>query len=297
MDGPSVKYGTAARVDDTSETVWQAVANSDIAYFQLNITDFSLIGSQYATGSTLTSPQIIDMSITGEYVFVLMFANEEGLLMNINSTNSNVIWIVSNDINTLLISLLAVDSYINIIESQLYNNSRYAIHNEIDPSLGISLYPTFKVNMTSSFQFSETNDAKYSLLPVTPYENSIHYPSKSLITPAMRDGASAFTIVTDLSYIISIPDKFIQNITVTAGQNYTEYITLPCSIDTYDNLKYSIYDNGVDEVPTWVTFDSVNLALDIRVPVTNQASNHTYMIKTTYPEGTIINYFYIFVIE
>ena len=176
MSGPTKEYGTAARMDDTSETVWQVVANSDIAYFQLNITDFSLIGSKYATGSTIASPEIIDMSITGEYVFVLFIANQEGLLMNINSTSKNVLWIVNNDVDTLLLSLFALDNHINIVESQLYNTVRYPMHNEIDPSLEINLYPTFNLNETSAFHFSETNDTKFDLTYNSPINKSIsHY--------------------------------------------------------------------------------------------------------------------------
>ena len=177
VNGSNNTYGVVTRMDDSFETVWQVVGNTDIAYFQHNLTDFSLIGAKYATGSTIASPQIIDMSITGEYIFVLFIANGNGYLMNINSTSSNVLWITSNDIGTILLSLFALDDYINIAESQLYNTVRYPIHNEIDPSLEISLYPTFNRNATSIFQFSETNDTKFDLTYNSPINKSItHYP-------------------------------------------------------------------------------------------------------------------------
>ena len=43
MSGPSGAYCALARVDEAKETIWHAVANSDILYFQHNLTDFTLI--------------------------------------------------------------------------------------------------------------------------------------------------------------------------------------------------------------------------------------------------------------
>ena len=94
-----------------------------------------------------------------------------------------------------------------------------------------------------------------------------------------------------------MPQIFTQNITVIVGQNYTESISLPCSIDSFYILTYANYDNGVDSIPTWVTPDFTQFTLDIKVPIDTQESNHTYMIETTYPDGTVINYFYISVFE
>ena len=54
MAGPDCFYCALARVDEAIETIWHVVGNSDIVYYQHNLTDFSIIGSKYASGANTT---------------------------------------------------------------------------------------------------------------------------------------------------------------------------------------------------------------------------------------------------
>ena len=70
MQGPSGNYASVARVDEAEQTIWHAVANNDIIYFQHNLSDFSLIGSKYATGASYGSVNVYDMSINANSAFI-----------------------------------------------------------------------------------------------------------------------------------------------------------------------------------------------------------------------------------
>ena len=71
MSGPSGNYAAAAKVDQVEQTIWHAVASNEIVYFQHDLSDFSLIGSKYATNKSMNSVSIYDMSINSNFVFIL----------------------------------------------------------------------------------------------------------------------------------------------------------------------------------------------------------------------------------
>ena len=90
MAGPSGENAAVAIVDESEQTIWHGVANYDIIYFQHNLSDFSLIGSKYATGTRYISANVFDISITENSVFIYS-QTDEGLLIKINKQASGKI--------------------------------------------------------------------------------------------------------------------------------------------------------------------------------------------------------------
>ena len=152
--------------------------------------------------------------------------------------------------------------------------------------------PIYNVNSTSNYTLAEASNPSFDLINQTLAQYSMPLMSKSTYTLTLLS-LNTIEILENQSYVLSNFDSMAHYITVKKGQNYTENITLPCSTDTPTTLTYSTYDNGVDPVPSWVTPDFTQFILDIRVPEDIQESNYTYMIETTIPDGSVINYYYI----
>ena len=243
----------------------------------------------------MSNEGVFDMFISGGYVYILARIELESYIMKIDASTQHTSWVKKGDAISLLFGIIKGEEDLSIISSPQGSDGFFkSVHDQFDSSLTIDGLPTF--NQNSSFEFGSTDNPQFDLVFDSLYENGFNLEAKAIYT-SLTIVSETIDILQSDSYVILMPQIFTQNITVTVGQNYTENISLPCSAVTYDNLSYATYDNGIDEIPNWVTPDYAQFTLDIRVPVTNKASNHTYMIETTYPDGTVINYFYIFVIE
>ena len=210
-----------------------------------------------------------------------------------------MIWVASSDSHSYGGSLLAFDDKLDIVVFQQNTTAGayYGVHDEIPFSLILNSRPSYNINSTSNYTFTATSSQAHDLSNQALDEHSLTLESKANYNLQLSSQSQTFRILESQSYIISMPDNFTHNFTLNVGENYTENISLPCSIDTYNSLTYRTYDNGVDIIPPWIEPDFDQFILDIRVPDTNQASNHTYMVESTYASETVINYFYIFIIE
>ena len=196
-------------------------------------------------------------------------------------------------------SLIADDESFSLVmrDRSSSTNAFYATHYQIPWILEMSSWPIYNIDNSSNYTFTETSDSRFELTNHTLAQYNATLAIKLDYQPQPSTSSYTFSIFESESYILSLADSMTQNITLNIGQNHTENIVLPCSIDTFDTLTYANHDNGVDPIPSWVVFDSATSTLDISVPEDIQPSNHTYMVETTYPHGSVINYYYISVVE
>ena len=284
----STNMSAVACIDENRQTIWQAVTISDIVYFQHNLTDFSLIGSKYATGHTNESfyYSVNSISVMDEVVYI--YGNHDfGMLILINTTTQDCIKIYRYSNYGTVWGMLDTDGYVNVYGTQ-YAGTYTGSHIQLSVSY-IDYHPTIEQN--STYSFSIATNGSYDLI----HQSKINRTRIQLIsspytitfgtTPPLEHNETH-------SYALKI-DSLEQNLTVIFNQSSTESISLPCSIVAYNYPTYAVVQNGTEPVPTWVTFHESNLTLDIEAPEINTTQVFSFIIQTTYIKGTIDTLFFI----
>ena len=274
-------------LDENEETLWHAVSISDIVYFQHNLTDFSLIGSKYSTGHTTESSyRVISISEMDGVVYI--YGNHDfGMLILVNATTQDCIKIYRYSNSGSVWGMLATDGYINVYGTQ-YAGTYTGVHLQASTSY-INYHPNFEEN--STYSFSVTMNNSYDLTDqsklnrIRTEQSSSSYSLSFNTDPVIVHNESH-------SYALKL-DSLEQNFTVIFNQTTTESITLPCSIITYNFPSYAVVQNGVEPVPSWVTFHESNLTLDIDAPDISSTQEFSFKIQTTYVNGTIDTLFHI----
>ena len=95
--------------------------------------------------------------------------------------------------------------------------------------------------------------------------------------------------VSDESYVLSLPDSFNQNLTVSPGQTLS--LDLPCIFDVYStSLTCEVVDNLA---PSWATIDCANSQIEIQQSSEVGNASDSFSIKSTYLDGEFVNNFNI----
>ena len=231
------------------------------------------------------------MDSIDDLVFICYIGASLNILVKVNTTTQDVVKVYKTDTaNPIVYGIVVKNGYINLNTGIYDGGILYMVHDQVPSTLDYDGLPnldenssyTFSITTDSSFVYSSYSLANYSIVPfVTSNYSSIVSTNENIL------------IYESGSYILSIPDNFSDNILISSSESVVLNISLPCSIDLFHNLTYSIYDNGVDPILSWVTPNYTDSTLSIQAPNISQTTEYKFMIETTYPDGAAISYFYI----
>ena len=223
MNGPTGVNPAMSRVDESNATIWHAVANSDIVYFQHNLTDFSLIGSQYENAGSITNEKINGLDVYDNTVFIMFQANTDYMFMRVNATTQNVIQLYAFQTTTIQFGVFGYRGYVNIIVAKVSSTTR-SEHIQIVSSFNQTDLPS--INISNLLTFNPTTSSQQAL---TTQSNTNHtaLSVSSTIFSSLSFAAGSFELLQNESYIISMRHSLQYNINVSENQNVTQSIDLP----------------------------------------------------------------------
>ena len=223
MNGPTGVNPAMSKVDESNATIWHAVANGDIVYFQHNLTDFSLIGSQYENAGSITNEKINGLDVYDNTVFIMFQANTDYMFMRVNATTQNVIQLYVFETTAIQFGVFGYRGYINIIVAKVSTTTR-SEHIQIVSSFNQTDLPS--INISNLLTFNPTTNPLHTL---TTQSNTNHsaFSVPNFVYNSLSFAAGSFVLLQNESYIISMPHSLQYNISVSENQNVTQSIDLP----------------------------------------------------------------------
>ena len=86
------------------------------------------------------------------------------------------------------------------------------------------------------------------------------------------------------SYIISLPERFEQEILVDSNHSVLKHISLPCSL-AYSEVNYTVFEDESNKMPDWVTIDYSNFTISIQAPDVKETTKFSFVISSEYLDG------------
>ena len=151
----------------------------------------------------------------------------------------------------------------------------------------------------TNIALSEITDSSYEInqesLVTGVSINSLSYTNSTgptEVTSAIVNQASS-SVQSDIS------DTYLDTIYITnvvSNNNYSQGIDMPCSINGTTAITYSLIQNGVDTVPSFVSYDNTTFTLTILHPEVTSDTNFTFKIYANTSSETYEREVYISVL-